>query len=177
MTASDTPPPLTDEEMEAIRALWSDIRAARTEKTSIGEMVPVDIDLFDAKLPKVFAEVDRLRAEAERHARDRNAYVKKTVQRYYDAVAERDALAAKAKQAWSEGHSAALAAGCDQEDQFRTNLGVLLVAEEQRCQMAINENPLDPHLLGRLTGLQRARDIVTGDAFPAALGETGGTDG
>jgi len=49
-------------------------------------------------------------------------------------------------------------------DQLRAHLGALLVAEEQRCQLAINDSPTDPHLNGRLVGLQRARDIVTGPA-------------
>jgi hypothetical protein len=41
------------------------------------------------------AEVDRLRAEAEQHARDRDAYVKQTIDRYNTVVAQMDALSAK----------------------------------------------------------------------------------
>jgi hypothetical protein len=32
--------------------------------------------------------------------------------------------------------------------------------EEQRCMAALIDNPADPHLNGRLLGLQRARDIA-----------------
>jgi hypothetical protein len=65
------PTPLSDEEIEAIRALWGDIRGERLVTTNFGAvMVPVDIDLFDAKLSKVFAEVDRLKDQRS-HARRR----------------------------------------------------------------------------------------------------------
>jgi len=95
---------------------------------------------------RLLAEVDRLRAE-------------------------NTALRTEAKQAWSEGHSTALAAGCDNEDQLRANLGVLLRAEEHRCQLVIEREPLNPHWHGHLSGLRRARDIVTGKA--SALDQSG----
>lgn len=108
-------------------------------------------------------EIVRLQAQLRNERERLNEALAENVRR----LGEITGLRAKAKQAWSEGHSAALAAGCDSEDQFRANLGVLLVAEEHRCQLAINEEPLNPHLHGKLSGLHRARDIVTG---PAALG-------
>lgn len=39
-------------------------------------------------------------------------------------------------------------------------LVVQIVMEEQECQDAISADPTNPHLAGRLAGLQRARDIV-----------------
>jgi hypothetical protein len=70
MTVSDTPPALTNEELEAIRELWGDIRAERLVTASFGaDMVPVDIDLFDLKLSTVLAAAARtVRAETERDA-------------------------------------------------------------------------------------------------------------
>jgi hypothetical protein len=153
-------------------------------------------DLHEQTVQRVADETHRLRAEADR-ARERTAEMMRRpgelaiqlaeiggMVGYPDpsgiveAVrselsrlrAENTALAGKVAQAWSEGHAAALAAGCGSEDEFRHDLGVMLVSEEQRCQAAISENPLDPHLHGRLTGLQRARDIVTGNRIRAALG-------
>lgn len=35
-----------------------------------------------------------------------------------------------------------------------------IVADEQKCQEAISADPTNPHLAGKLAGLQRARDIV-----------------
>lgn len=35
-----------------------------------------------------------------------------------------------------------------------------IVMEEQECQDAISADPTNPHLAGKLAGLQRARDIV-----------------
>lgn len=46
-------------------------------------------------------------------------------------------------------------------EDMRTKVAAGIVADEQKCQEAINANPTNPHLQGRLTGLQRARDIVT----------------
>lgn len=92
MTASDTPPPLTDEELQAIRELWADIRTSRTEKTAIGDMVPVDIDLFDAKLPKVFAEVDRLKAALATVSDEAGVQCREAAARTVRAEKERDDL-------------------------------------------------------------------------------------
>jgi len=45
----------------------------------------------------------------------------------------------------------------------RNRIAELIFADEQRCREAIYADPANPHLNGRLMGLQRARDIVTGD--------------
>ena len=55
--------PLTDAELEAIRNTWDEYRASQSERHGVLEMVPADVGLLDIKLVKVFAEVDRLRAE------------------------------------------------------------------------------------------------------------------
>lgn len=52
--------PLTEAELEAIRALWVDIRDEHTDSDGYRD---VSIDLMGRKLQKVLAEVDRLRAE------------------------------------------------------------------------------------------------------------------
>lgn len=41
-----------------------------------------------------------------------------------------------------------------------------IVAEEQRLQAAIADDPTNPHLQGHLAGLQRARDITTEGSRP-----------
>lgn len=42
----------------------------------------------------------------------------------------------------------------------REAIAARIVADEQKCQDAISADPTNPHLAGRLAGLQRARDIV-----------------
>lgn len=42
----------------------------------------------------------------------------------------------------------------------RRRIAAMIFAEEQRCIDAANADPLNPHLSGRLAGLQRARDIA-----------------
>jgi hypothetical protein len=64
--------PLTEEELAAIRELWSEVLDGSTEETSFGaSMVSADVHLFDLKFAKVLAEVDRLRAENTAQAQRR----------------------------------------------------------------------------------------------------------
>jgi hypothetical protein len=171
MTASDTPPPLTDEEVQAIRALWVDIRTAHTEKTAIGEMVPVDIDLFDAKLPKVFAEVDRLRAELEAVATDRDVWKRNAIDAYL--LAERRAAKRKA------------AAEDDMRRQIilrEINQGALagLGSEISESAADLVLKALNAYDAWTSDTTHWKQDDATQEAdrarAAAALGETGGTD-
>jgi len=190
MTAPEPTQPLTEGDIAKIRA--------RVDARSGPDRYDFTIDGigYDGHWAhdshRLLAEVDRLRTQLRNERERLNEALAENVRRlgeitglrtelrgcrnlgveYERLRVENIELTTKAAQAWSEGHSAALAAGCDSEDQFRANLGVLLVAEEHRCQLAINEAPADPHLNGRLVGLQRARDIVTGEAFaPDQSGE------
>ena len=63
MTPTEPSQPLTEAEVAAIRDTWDAYRASQSERHGVLEMVPADIGLLDIKLTKVFAEVDRIRAE------------------------------------------------------------------------------------------------------------------
>jgi hypothetical protein len=164
MTASDTPPPLTDEFLDEIRAL-SELAITQRDDENAPYLDTADSLVLD--VPRLLAEVDRLRAElAEtRRVADHNttgllkgmdeaaAQCRTAAARTVRAETERDALAAKLaaadllRKAWD----------IPQADFDRAEA----ISDSTARQVA-------------LRALQQIRGC--GAKLAAALGETGGTD-
>ena len=159
MTASDTPPPLTDEELAHARRRQSDPLA----QTS----------LIEARL---LAEVDRLRAALATVSDESGVQCREAAARTVRAEKERDGARAELAD-WM--HATAEARG--ERDDLAAKLAAVQKVIEPSDWKPLSERhpeyfkPVSPEEAARKKGWKQGVDLLT-QRIRAALGETGGTE-